>query len=459
MDATVLGDNLNRVAKILVDSGEAPTVEQALDMLKGYALTVEIGPDIARSPTLQAAVLTAVNAGRRCFLGGVQVVGDVDVDLKVPWQSCKTLRDAITDLWGEVTPIAASGRPRMIVGDVENPATSAGIAVRATFDGWSAGVVPLDSGRRLPELQEFTPSGVLAGALAVSEAFQSLCGNVLAGRREVGLSLWRLEESATWLSGADAGPELEKLPSRLWIIGLGHLGQAFLWTLGFLPYADAGNLELVLQDHDTLVNANDSTSLLTTTEIIGKRKTRAMARWCEERGFSTTITERRFAADFQVSGDDPPVALCGVDNAQARAALEYPGFGRVIEAGLGGGIREYLDFQMHTFPAEKSAQERWGRVAQEGSANGLLERPAYKALASEGLDQCGLTTLAGRTVGAPFVGAATSAIVVAELLRMVLGDRQYEVMDGSLRSLDEPYAIPKGDADELFNPGSVIAGP
>ena len=79
-----------------------------------------------------------------------------------------------------------------------------------------------------------------------------------------------------------------------------------------------------------------------------------------------------------------------------------------------------------------------------------------KALESEGLDQCGLTTLAGRTVGAPFVGAAASAVVVAELLRMVLGDRRYEAVDGTLRSLNEPYAIPKV-ADEPFNPGSVSA--
>ncbi len=458
MDATALGDNLNRVAKILVDSGEAQTIEQALDLLKGYALTIEIGTNAARSPTLQAAVLTAVNAGRRCFLGGVQVVGDVDVDLLVPWRRCETLREAVADLRGEVVPVAAPGRPRVIVGDVGDTAASSGIALRATFDGWSGGVVPLGSGRCLPERREFTPSGVLAGALAVSEVFQSLRGNVLAGRREVGLSLWRLEESATWLSGENTGPELERLPSRLWIIGLGHLGQAFLWTLGFLPYADASKLELMLQDHDTLVNANDSTSLLTIPEIVGEKKTRAMARWCEERGFSTTITERRFAEDFRVSGDEPSVALCGVDNAPARAALEYPGFGRVIEAGLGRGPREYLDFQMHTFPAGKSARERWGGAVSEGPADGLLENPAYKALASEGLDECGLTTLAGRTVGAPFVGATASAIVVAELLRMVIGDRQYEAVDGTLRSLDEPYAIPKGDTDEPFNPGSAGAG-
>ena len=47
-----------------------------------------------------------------------------------------------------------------------------------------------------------------------------------------------------------------------------------------------------------------------------------MALWCESRGFRTSIVERRFADDFRVAGDEPRVALCGVDNAPARADLE-----------------------------------------------------------------------------------------------------------------------------------------
>lgn len=457
MDAGALGDRLNRVAKILVDEGQALTLEEAERLLEGYAVTLEIGSDVARSPTLQAAVLTAVNAGRRCLLGGVRVTGTVDAKLLIPWRDCETLREAAEDLRGEIVPTAVPGTPRVIVGDVGEIRDDGDIAVRTTFDGWSGGVVPLDTDKRLPERTEFVPAGVLAGALAVSEVFQSLRGNVFAGRREVGLSLWRPEQSPVWLSGAEPGPALERLPSRLWIIGLGHLGQAFLWTLGLLPYANPRELELVLQDHDVLVEANGSTSLLTTQELVGEKKARAMARWCEDRGFRTTITERRFAADFAVKGDEPPVALCGVDNALARADLEGPGFGRVLEAGLGKGTREYLDFQVHTFPARKSAKERWGGTAQEELADGLLDKPAYKTLAAEGLDECGLTTLAGRTVGAPFVGAATSAIIVAELLRMVLGDRSYEAIDGTLRSLDEPHIVPSKAVGEPFNPGSAKA--
>jgi len=126
---------------------------------------------------------------------------------------------------------------------------------------------------------------VLAGALAVSEAFQHVRGgNPMAGRRTVGLSLWRPEESNSWLDCEEKGPELNCLPAKLWIIGLGHLGQAFLWTLGFLPYSHPENVSLVLQDFDVLSDANDSTSPLTFAPVKKEKKTRAIAKWCEDRG-------------------------------------------------------------------------------------------------------------------------------------------------------------------------------
>ncbi|MCZ7600607.1 MAG: hypothetical protein M5U09_26740 [Gammaproteobacteria bacterium] len=64
-------------------------------------------------------------------------------------------------------------------------------------------MVPLDDGRRLAERQECVPAGVLAGALGVSEAFQHMRGgNAAAGRRPVGLSLWRPEREVDWNSRA-----------------------------------------------------------------------------------------------------------------------------------------------------------------------------------------------------------------------------------------------------------------
>ena len=449
-----LGDELHRAVKLVLDSGEAATLEEAIALFKGYRLTVGVGPDVAFSPSLQTALLTVVNTARRCFLGGVEATGDLDADLLVPWRACRTLGDAVTDLGGVVVASPARAIPYIRVGDGIAEVDDRGFAVQATFDGWSAGAAPLSSGVRLPESQECTPAGVLAGALAVSEAFQFVRGgNAAAGRRVVGMSLWRPEPEVSWLSADAVGPELELLPSRLWLIGLGHLGQGYLWTLGFLPYADAGEVELVLQDFDTLVSANDSTSPLTRSAVIGQKKTRAMAEWCEARGFRTVITERRFASDFRVAADEPRVALCGVDNPLARAALEDVGFDQVVEAGLGAGTTEYLAFQVHTFPGPQTARSRWGGGTVVQPSEELLQKPAYAALASEGVDECGLASLAGRTVGASFVGTAVATVALAEIMRLLVDGPRYSLVDASLRSIALRTALAEPPGSVQFNPG------
>lgn len=453
MNTTNLGDELHRVIKLALDSGEAATLAEAEQLFSGYRLQVAVGSDVACSPTLQAAILTVVNTARRCFLGGVEVSGELDVPLRVTWRRCQTLGEAIIDLRGHVGTSLSSDIPRIVIGDVPIAPEPSTFAVRATFNGWCGGAIPLADGRRLPEQQECTPAGVLAGALAVSEAFQFIRGsNVQAGRRDVGMSLWRPESEVAWLETPEIGPAVDLLPSRLWLIGLGHLGQAYLWTLGLLPYARPDEVYLVLQDYDTLVQANDSTSPLTTPEIIGIKKTRAMAHWCEERGFRTSIQERRFAANFRVNDDEPLVALCGVDNRLARMALEDVGFRRVIEAGLGKGVHEYLTFQVHTFPARRTAYKQWATHETDETA-ALVEQRAYQALADAGLDRCGLAMLAGRSVGASFVGVTVATLVIAELLRMILGEQAYEVIDGSLRSLNHRQAIINTSLHPDFNPG------
>ncbi|MGI8546809.1 MAG: ThiF family adenylyltransferase [Gemmatimonadaceae bacterium] len=454
------GDELHRVVKLAMDSGEAATVEEAMARFKGYRVGIRVGRHVARSPSLQAAVLTAVNTARRCFLGGVEVAGALDAPLLLPWPTCRTLGDAVHQLQGRVGTSLSPEIPCIQIGDAAKSSIEADdvlrrrFAVRATFDGWSGGVVPLASNLRLGEHQECTPAGVLAGALAVSEAFQFVRGgNPAAGRRDVGLSLWRPEPEVSWLESDALGPALDLLPCRLWLIGLGHLGQAYLWTLGLLPYADPAAVELMLQDFDTLTPANDSTSPLTTRALVGQKKARAMAAWCETRGFRSVITERRFSRDFRIASDEPQVALAGVDNALARSALEDAGFARVIEAGLGNGTTEYLAFQLHTFPGPQTARARWGRALEAASPSRLLVNPAYAALARAGVDECGLTLLAGRSVGASFVGTAAATLVVAEAMRQVMGGPEYSLIDGSLRTPARRTAVPHERGSAAFNPG------
>lgn len=460
----VSSERLHRGVKMALDSGEAPTLEAAEALFRTYRLNVVVGDQVATSPTFQTALFTIVNTARRAFLGGVDVAASrrvLDAPLHVPWNSCQTVEDVIYALRGRAGSTLTSPAPTVVLGDGDiSVVPTHPVTLRTTFDGWVGGVVPFGQADRLAEQREFAPAGILAGSLAVSEAFQHVRGdNPMAGRRSVGLSLWHPEPTAPWLTTSDLGPPLELLPTALWLVGLGHLGQAYLWTLGFLPYADPTALHLVLQDFDTLSQANDSTSPVTTLDMIGHRKTRAMADWAEGRGFTTTLMERPFAADFHVSANDPPVALIGVDNANTRAAIEEVGFRCIVEAGLGKTANEYLAFQIHRFPGPQSARNRWGTPQAVTKVDRLLEQPGYRDLAALGVDECGLTQLAGRSVGAPFVGTAVSSLVIAEVLRLLIGGPSYGLIDGTLRSLNHRETVPCADEGLPFNPGFTGAQP
>lgn len=457
MESQMDGYHLHRLGKLFLDTGEAQTLDEAERILKEYRLSILVGPRLAESPTMQASLLTAVNTGRRCFLGGVEVFGCPDAPLKIPWPKRCTMKEAVMELQGRPVDAVSPEIPRLLIGNSQSIGETPEFCMRTTFDGWCGGVLPVDGTQDLAQKQEFTPSGVLAGALGVSEAFQFVRGgNAYAGRRAVGFCLWKPELSEAWLN-CEVGPTISVLPSRAWLIGLGHLGQAFLWTLGFLPYVHPEQVRLVLQDTDELEKANDSTSLLTRLALVGQMKARAAAEWCHALGYPTRIVERKFGDNFHLEDDEPQVALCGVDNSLARADLEEVGFKRIIEAGLGSGLNDYLCFETHSFPASRTARQLWAKVpVDENSLELLLQKPAYRALVAEGFDHCGLTQLAGRSVGASFVGAVVSSLVIAQLVRLAMGEPLYEVIDGDLRT-GRMCAVPTRRNLPPFNPGVTDA--
>jgi hypothetical protein len=440
-----LSDELHRTLKLVLDTGEAASIDEAIRVFSAYRVQLVLGPEVAESPSLQAAVLTAINCAARTLLGGVYVVG-ADGALHVTLPPFNDLSGAVQALGGTLVSAANPDLPTILIGSQPSENLEP-LAIRVITRGWSGGVVPAAHKTVLALAPEITTAGVLAGALAISEVFQRLRGHTMACRRAAGLNLWRPEQD--WLTGG-CGPALARLPYSAWLVGLGNLGQAYLWTLGLLPYGDEP-LQLVLQDFDTLAKSNVSTSLLTNLDIVGCRKSRAMAEWAERRGFCTSIVERRFAPDFRVSQHEPTVALVGVDNTLARQAIEDVGFDRVIEAGLGQGPQDFLGIDLHTFPASKQAHTVW-RDAGESQTD--ISQPAYRELMERSGDRCGTVRLAGRSVGAPFVGAVASALAVAELLRLTIGDVRNEFVSCHLRELGGRTII-RGDAWPLFNPGSV----
>jgi hypothetical protein len=163
---------------------------------------------------------------------------------------------------------------------------------------------------------------------------------------------------------------------------------------------------------------------------VGQKKTRVIARWLEERGFSTVLEERRFGARTNRADDEPAVALCGVDNANTRLHLDRAGFDLVVEAGLGAGPGAFRSISMHTFPGPRSPVQIWGRHQSTPDASQLM--PAYEALKEAGMDECGLTRLASRSVGVPFVGLMAGCLVISEIFRRLHGGIHVEQLSTSV---------------------------
>jgi hypothetical protein len=427
---------MNRTAKLFMDRDDVADYAEALAKLEGFRIAVTCGQEVLFSAAHQSALLTLVNAGRRTFLGGVFVELPGDAPVRVPHVVAPSLASAVIALGGR-TETAPLDVPRIVIGSADAP--GARPSWQLTWDGWRGGVIPCRERMRLPEQGNMPLAPILASAIALSEAFQYFDKRFMAGRRAIGLSLWA--PGMDWRHRDSAEPEIRYLPRSLWLLGLGNLGQAYFWLLGALPYPDSQKPEFVLQDFDFISAANDSTSVLSSTAIVGHRKTRAVAAWAEAFGCKTAVVERRFGSWTKRIDDEPTVALCGFDNALARAALEDAGFDLVIEAGLGSGAGAFMNFSTHAFPATRRARDIWKQDEGAQIATHCAPR-AYADLLEQGaIDDCGLALLQSRSVGVPFVGLTAAALVVAELLRRLHGGRTFEVLAGSLLDLDSIDAV------------------
>lgn len=452
MRAPVDHEHMHRTAKLFMDNGKAATQAEALDMLAGFGLSMRISPDAQKTRNGQIALLTLVNAARRTFLGGIEVAGLCDVTLLVPLSEAPSLREAVIELGGKVVSDLSSGLPLALIGDCEG--VEPGVpAWRLSWSGWCGGVTPARDGPALCDNAAIPLAPIISACACIGEAFSHHAGDhPMAGRRACGLSLWT--PMLSWLDADAKGPDLAYLPSALWLIGMGNLGQATAWCLECLPYSDPGKVRLMLQDFDRIAPSNDSTSVLSSLGVIGERKTRVAASWLEQRGFDVAINEQRFGTWTRVSPYDPQVALCGVDNPLARAALENAGFGLVVETGLGGGPDGFRAFALHTFPSGLSAERLWSQDNGTGRPD-VSDKPAYQSLKAQGLDTCGLAQLASRSVGVPFVGLVAAAFALSELLRRLNGGQACQSIAGSLLDPDGVEAVRIGSGAYAFGHAAV----
>lgn len=73
------------------------------------------------------------------------------------------------------------------------------------------------------------------------------------------------------------------------------------------------------------------------------------------------------------------------------------------------------------------------------------------------LDKCGVTLLAGKAVGAPFVGAVAACLAISELLRLLHGGTVFELIDVDLKFPEHCIAVANGTDFSALNPGYALA--
>ncbi|MBI3867697.1 MAG: hypothetical protein HY299_04115 [Verrucomicrobia bacterium] len=429
-------NNLCRLAKAIMLK-RSVGYDESLRILSELRLHLVCDASIRNSSALQAALLTAVNCGKRAFHGGTSVSMPESVRCLLPWPGALSLDEIVRSLGA----LLVNGRPQsgevLLIGPDSSPATSTDLRVLAT--GWRGGVIPADEMIAPPSGSDFATGGIFAGALGVAKAFFRASGIcVRAAHVAGGASFWN--PLSGWLDSDAEGPELAYLPKQFWLLGLGHLGQAVAWNLGLLPFADSSQVTVQLQDFDRAVEGNMSAGLLCESQHIGRYKTRIVSDWLEARGFSTSIYERAFDALTQRQSDEPRIALCCFDSAGARRHLGDAGFDLVVECGLGSSLDDFDSFLLHTFPdAAKIPRELWPYGIENP------HRMVQPRLVQEfhGKGECGVLaeTLAKKAISTSFVGACAGAWMTAELFRGLHDGTRMEILSHQLRSDDAVSAI------------------
>ena len=415
-----MAKSISRISKLLVDrNGVDP--DEVLARRRRFTIALRLGDDVAGSRSLQLAALTAARLVVRCFPGAVRVEAS-DAVLDAPARVGAPLKTSLGKaLAGEVGKKGWAPGPTehvLLFGAVAHD----GSATRVTYDGWVGAAGPEAQLSRHAEREHCSLAPVLAAALAVSEIFLAFARvDLQATRRVVGLSLWRPDLKTN--DPEAIGPVVTFLPKRAWLLGLGHLGNAYLWALATMPYARPEDLLLYLLDFDKVETTNVETGVLFRRRDLAHLKTRVCSSWLQQFGIETHLIERLFDEHFVRRGDEPALALSGFDNNEARLHLVGAGFGRVIDSGLGGTATNFDTIGLRTWPNVRSPSDIWPLVSgqEQEKANTAIEAAAKANAGYRRLKRgaCGLIELAGKSVAVPFVGMTAATLVLADALRVL----------------------------------------
>lgn len=386
-------ETLNRTMKLAMDEGVASSYEEAQSLFNSFKLRISIQPGFTDVPAAEAAVLTLLNAAPKTFLGGVELVGALEEYCTQAWFAGIKLGD-VAQKMGVTTEISCSNDlPTIYWGSHLPSSDTFCLGVILNSDGFTLSPDRAGKGAQSSPIQ----AGVAAAGAALYEAFQHAYRKApTAGQREIRWSLPDITQ--------------ESPPPTMWLIGGGHLGQAFLWTVAlkgnsFLPQS------IKLSDYDTVSWSSLSTCLLVNSKDVGKRKVDVIADQLELLGVMVQRDYERLNLDTGIIKSEHELAVVAVDNIALRRSLDRLHVSRILEAGIGNGPEAFTRIQLHKFPGLRKARDIWMEDDVRGARLADLSKPAYQSLLKTSGDECGTALVAGRAVATPFIGAFAGAVL------------------------------------------------
>jgi hypothetical protein len=388
-----LAESLNRTVKLAMDEGRVQSYQEAIELFRSFRIRLLVAPGFSSIPGVEAAVLTLLRAGPKTFLGGVELVGPFDERCTLAWFANKSLGDVATECGVSVSQDA----------EVYLPTICVGLGAAATDGFWLGLVVEADGFMLTPNVSSMSPddgsveAGVAGAGAALNQAFQHIYRKApQAGQREVTFHFPMTDRQ---------GAQRDQ-----WVVGLGHLGQAYLWTM-MLKGGEARPALVRLTDDDKVSTSSLSTCLLIDAADVGSKKVNAVATRLMRLGVKVKRDPARVNLDAGSVTSAQPLCVVAVDNLALRKSLDRIDGAVVLEAGVGDGVDGFTRVQAHVFPGRRLARDIWAGEDPKASRTVDISRPAYRSLLEESGDECGTTLVAGRSIATPFVGAFAGALL------------------------------------------------
>jgi hypothetical protein len=196
------------------------------------------------------------------------------------------------------------------------------------------------------------------------------------------------------------------------LIGLGHLGQAFLSLLYYLPRTST--FPVVLVDRDRFTKPNYNTQILLTEgdDWPGELKAERLAAVARRAGLNARPLVTEINWGWSRPADHPPTALLGLDDLDVRRMAIAAGYEWLVEAGLGTSLlRPRVTW--HALPPDNDLARTLFSEARRDIVT--APKPFFDSLkATPGA--CGWLTFQGISASAPAMGLVAAALAISELL-------------------------------------------